>query len=143
MPRTASTPRTPAAGRAPAHDHPVAHADVLDAFANRLDDTGPLVAEHDRRHLPPAARPDDVQVRVADAAGLDPDERLALARRLELECLDRHAAGRCQDDAAIHDSSTSAALRAPTRARVMSKSAISWRMTASAPARPATARPYA
>jgi hypothetical protein len=141
MSRSAPAPRAVAARRAPAHDHAVADADVAHAFADRLDHPRTFVAEHDRRHLPPAAGTDDVEVGVADAARFDADERLAGPRRLQLQRFDGDAAVRIQDDAAIHDSSISPTLRPPTSASVMSVSAISCRITASAPARPPTASP--
>jgi hypothetical protein len=65
---------------------------VLDALADGLHHTGALVAEQDRQLMSPAAGLEDVQVCVADAARLDPDERLAGARRVELELGDRQAA---------------------------------------------------
>ncbi len=113
---------------------------MQDAFADGLDHPRALVAEQDGQRMSPAAGLDDVQVGVADAAGLDPDERLAGAGWVELELGDLQAALR-QDCAAIHDSSRPAALCAPRSARVRSVSAMRCRITASTPSCPPTARP--
>ena len=99
------------------------------------------MAEQHGQGVAPAVGVDDVEVRVAYAARLDADERLAGAGRLELELLDRDAAGRGQDGAAIQDGSSSSMPRAPTSASVMSVSASRWVTTASTPAWPPTARP--
>src|SRR6478752_7645560 len=70
-------------------DHVVARRDeAATAFAHLLDDPGALVPEHARRvarRVGPGSR---VQVRVADAAGHEPDERLAGPGLIELDLLD-------------------------------------------------------
>jgi hypothetical protein len=103
MTRPAQARAAGPARRAPAQDDPVAGSDVLDALADLLDHASALVAEQDGQLMSPAAGLEEVQVGVADAARLDPDERLAGAGRVELELSDRKAAVRGQDCAAIHD----------------------------------------
>ena len=136
----AKAPGTRAARRAPPDDDPIAGPDVQDALTDGLDHARALVAEQDGQRMSPAAGLDDVQVRVADAAGLDSDERLAGAGRVELELGDLEAALR-QDCAAIHVSSKPAALSAPRSPSVRSVSAMRCRMTASTPSCPPTASP--
>ena len=65
----------------------VAGRDVRDPLPHRLDDAGALVAEHTGSGKRQVAVAGDV-VGVADAAGRDPDERLARARLLQLDLLD-------------------------------------------------------
>ena len=60
--------------------------------AHLLHDPGALVAEQDREPRAPALRLDDVQVGVAEPAGLDADEHLARAGRIDGQLLDRRAA---------------------------------------------------
>ena len=55
-------------------------ATTVDALADRLDRAGALVPEQDRQRVAPAVLLDHVQVAVADAGRLDPDEHLARAR---------------------------------------------------------------
>jgi hypothetical protein len=66
----------------PRDGDPVAHADLLaGAGSERLDDPHALVARDQRQgglDRPVAVR--GVDVGVAEAAGLDPDEHLAIAR---------------------------------------------------------------
>ena len=56
--------------------------------ADRLDDAGALVSEHARRVAARVGAGRRVEVGVADAAGGDPDERLARLRLLQLDVLD-------------------------------------------------------
>jgi len=68
-------------------DDVVAGRQRSDAFADPLDHTRSFVPEHGRRvagRIGPGSRK---QVRVADAAGDEPDEHLARARLGELELL--------------------------------------------------------
>lgn len=59
----------------------------FDACAHRFDDSGPLVPEHGwKRHLIGAV--DDVLIRVADAARLQPHEHLTASGRRQFELLD-------------------------------------------------------
>ena len=74
----ALTPATDASRGPPTHDHPVVRANVLDSLADGLDDTGAFVAEQHRERMVVAGS-HDVEVGVADAAGLDPDARLPRA----------------------------------------------------------------
>ena len=68
-----------AAGRTPRDHHDVAGRNVGDAFADGLDDAGRLVAEQEGEVIADATLA-VMQVGVADAAGLDPDERLVGTR---------------------------------------------------------------
>src|SRR5215204_34044 len=142
MARPAETPGALPARRAPADDDTVPGADVFDSLTDRLDHTCAFVPEQDRHRMVEAGS-HDVEVGVADAAGLDPDPRLPSARRVELDLLDAEALELVQDDAAIHDRSRLRASRPPTSASVRSVSAIRCRITASTPSWPPTARPYA
>ena len=141
MTRPAGAPGALAARRAPADDDVIARPDPFDALADGLDHPRALVADQNGQLMSPAAGLDDVQVRVADAARLDLDERLARPGLVELELGDLEAALRGQDSAAIHDSSRPAALSAPSSARVRSVSAMRCRITASTPSCPPTASP--
>ena len=115
---------------------------MADALAGGLDRPRTLVAEQNRQRVV-EARANDVQVGVADAARLDPDEDFLGARRRQLDVLERIAPELAQDDAAIHDSSNVRAAVPPLSASVRSVSASSWWTTASTPSCPPTARPYA
>ena len=77
-----------AAGRAPRDHDAVAGRERGHALADLLDDAGALVAEQDRERQSPAARLDDVQVAVADPAGLDAHLHLARPGRIERDLLD-------------------------------------------------------
>ena len=92
MTRPAQAPGAGAARRAPADEDPVADPDVLDALAGCLDHARALVAEQDGQRMSPAAGLEEVQVGVANATRLDPDEHLAGTGRVELELGDREAA---------------------------------------------------
>ena len=74
-----------AAGRDEAERDRIARGDVVDPFADRLDDPRALVTEDDRVAPVPEVAVGEVQVRVADARRGHADEHLARAGRLELE----------------------------------------------------------
>jgi len=82
-----------AAGGFPTDDDTVALGEPGHTVTQRLDHPGPLVAEEDRERVVPAVLLDHVQVAVADAGGLDPDEHLAGARGLDADFLERDAPG--------------------------------------------------
>ena len=63
-------------------------AERRDAGPDRLDDPGALVPEHARRVAARVGSGRRVEIGVADAAGDDPDERLARLRLLQLDVLD-------------------------------------------------------
>ena len=123
----------------PAQDDAVARGDVLDARAHGLDRAGTLVSEQDGKRMTPAVLLDDVQIGVTDAARLDPNGDLAGLRLADDDLLERDRARGGQDDAAIHDASSSAIERAPISASVRSVSAASCSITAATPASPPTA----
>jgi hypothetical protein len=71
----------------PGEDDVIAGLYRSDSRADRFDDTGAFVADDDRRrHWQDAAL--DAEVAVADAAGDDLDQHLALLRVLELDSFD-------------------------------------------------------
>ena len=72
----------------------------------------------------PEERVNHVQVRPADPTRLDANADFAGPRLVELQLLDGEAADLAQDDAAIHDSSSSFAAVPPISASVRSVSAI-------------------
>ena len=113
---------------------------MLDSLADGLDDTGAFVAEQHRKRMVVAGS-HDVEVGVADAGRLDPDTSLARARLVQLDLLDAEVLELVENYAAIHERSRLRASRPPTSASVMSVSAIRWRITASTPSWPPTARP--
>ncbi len=76
----------PALGREQ-RDDVVAGPHARHPLADRLDDAGALVAEHRRRVAGRVGSAARVHVRVADAAGREPDEHLAGARVGELHVL--------------------------------------------------------
>ena len=117
-------------GGVPAEHDAVAGRDVLDAGADRLDRSRALVPEQDRQRMPPAVLLDDVEVRVADAARLDPDGDFARLRLVDDDLLERDRARRAQDDAAIHDASRSRDRARPISASVRSVSAASCSISA-------------
>ena len=75
--------RALAARRAPGDDDAVAGRDRGHVAPDLLDDARALVAEQDREPHPPALRLDDVQVGVAEPAGVDADEHLARPGRVD------------------------------------------------------------
>ena len=75
--------------RAEQRDDVVADGQGFDSRADRLDDPGALVAEHRRRVAGRVDARGRVEVRVADAAGDEPHQGLALLRVRQLELLDR------------------------------------------------------
>ena len=76
VPRLAAQARsTVPAHRSPVQHHEITRRDVDDVVANRLDDAARLVTEQERKVVADAALA-IVQVGVADAAGLHPDECL-------------------------------------------------------------------
>ena len=70
-------------------DDVVAGRDRRDAVADALDDACALVAEHGRRVAGGVGAGGGVEIRVADAAGDEPDERLSRLRLGELDLLHR------------------------------------------------------
>jgi hypothetical protein len=93
------------AGEAEPRDgDPVADADLLAGVGpERLDDPHALVARDQRQRgldRPVAVRGMDVGV--AEAAGLDPDEHLAVARLRLGDVLDGQRLGEIVDDGGLH-----------------------------------------
>src|SRR5439155_24365945 len=131
--------RALAAGGVPAEDDAVARRDVLDARAHGFDRAGTLVSEQDRKRMTPAVLLGDVQIGVTDAARLDANGDLAGLRLVDDDLLERDRARGGQDDAAIHEESSSAIERAPISASVRSVSAASCSINAATPASPPTA----
>ena len=73
-----------------ARHHVIARLHRRHVGAHRLDDTGALVAQHDRTVEREAALPiDDVQVAVAHARGRGADQHLTAPRLVDLDGLDR------------------------------------------------------
>src|SRR5215211_4181298 len=83
---------------------------MLDARPDRLDDARALVPG-DHGHRPRPVAVDDVQVGVAHPARAVPDQRLAGARRIELDGLDGERRARLGDDGGpgLHAASVGAA----------------------------------
>jgi len=97
------------AGETEPRDHdPVAHADLLPgAGSERLDDSDALVARDQwqrRLDRPVAVR--CVDVGVAEAAGLDPDEHLAVARLGPGDVLDAERLGEVMNHGSFHGGSS-------------------------------------
>ena len=130
---------TPAAGRVPAEHDAVADLEPVDVRADRLDRSSALVPEQDRQRMTPAVLLDHVEIAVADAAGLDAQGDLTGPGLVDDDRLERHGARRAQDDAAIHDESSSLTERAPISASVKSASAASCSISAETPSVPPTA----
>src|SRR5438045_754914 len=65
----------------------VARRDGGDSLADTLDDAGAFMPQHGRRVSRRIRAGGRVEIRVADAAGHEADERFARARLLELELL--------------------------------------------------------
>src|SRR5204862_912713 len=107
--------------------------------ADGLDRARAFVPKQDRERMAPAVLLDDVQIGMADAARLDANRDLAGLRLIDDDLFERDRARRGQDDAAIHDASSSAIERAPIRASVRSVSAASCSIKAATPASPPTA----
>ncbi len=108
----AQAPATGTAGRAPAEHDAISRRERGDAAADLFDDARSFVAQQHRQTMRPAGL-DQVQVAVADAARLDPDEDLVFARRVDLDLFEAEAPDLAQDDAAIHDSPPSKCIRSP------------------------------
>ena len=70
------------------HDDVVADGEIVDAFAQRLDDARGLVAECHRKRPGPVAV-DDAEVRMAQARGLDGHPHLTGAGGVQCHGLDR------------------------------------------------------
>src|SRR5438132_1837802 len=138
----ARAPAALAARRAPAEHDPVAGGHVLNVCPRFFHDPDTFVPEQNGQRMGPA-RLGDVEVRVADAARLEPDEHFVRADLSDLELLEAEAADLAQDDAAIHVESSSRALTPPISASVRSVSAASCSSAASTPSRPPTASAYA
>ena len=133
-------PAAGAARRAPPEHDAISRRKRRDPAADLFNDTCSLVAEQHRQPVCPPCL-DDVKIAVADPAGFDPDEHLALARRVDLDLLEVETADLAQDDAAIHAASRSRATVPPISARVKSVSAANCCTTASTPDWPPTASP--
>jgi HAMP domain-containing protein len=84
-----------------AGDDPVAGLHVGHVLADRLDDAGGLVAEHDR-HGRRVRALDEVQVAVAQPGGRGADQHLAAARLLDRHVLDRHRLARRVQHGGLH-----------------------------------------
>jgi hypothetical protein len=86
--RPAAPARAAVAARGrPGEDDAVALTQPGDLGAQRLDDPGALVPEHDRRRPVPLALV-RMEVRAADADGIHPDDDVARQRLLDVELLD-------------------------------------------------------
>jgi len=129
---TAGAPRAAPARRAPTEDHPVTHLDSFHAGADLFHDARTLVAEQHGQTVRPAGL-GDVQIRMADAARLEPHQYLLRPRRLDLDLLEAEPADLGQDDAAIHPASSPRMLVPPASASVRSVSAASWFNSAATP----------
>jgi S-(hydroxymethyl)glutathione dehydrogenase/alcohol dehydrogenase len=100
----------------------VARRDCGDACADGLDDPGPFVAEDDRERI--GRRPgDDVPVAVADAARVETDDDLAVARIRQLDLLDAERLVDGSQDGGPHAPILSPCRLAPVKARA----AVLWR----------------
>ena len=128
-----------AARRVPPEQDAVADAEPVDVRADRLDRSGAFVAEQDRQRMPPAVLLDYMEIGVADAARLDAHRELSRLGLVDDDLLERDSARCAQDDAAIHDESSSLTERAPISARVKSVSAASCWISAETPSAPPTA----
>src|SRR6185369_15714527 len=81
--------RAHAARWRPANHDVITRLDARDVCADVANDSGTLVAQHDRRtHRPFVTR--RMQVAVADTRSFDLDEDFTRAGRIELSRLDRH-----------------------------------------------------
>ncbi len=83
----------------------------LDAFADGLDDAGALVAEQHGQRMA-EARLQHVQVGVADAGRLEPDDHLARPGLVDLELRELEPPELADDDAAIRRRLTKSTLPA-------------------------------
>src|ERR687888_330434 len=92
--------------------------------------------------MAPAVLLDDMQIGMAHAARLDAHRNLARAGLVDDDLLERDRARSAQDDAAIHDASSSEIDPAPISASVRSVSAASCWISAATPCSPPTARAY-
>ena len=112
-----------------------------DALADGLDRAGALVPEQHRERVAPAVLFDHVQVAVADAGRLDPDEHLARPGRVDDDLLERDRAGLGEDYAASSAMSGRArgSSARPASARLRSISAIRFWSSSSTPRCPPTA----
>src|SRR5262249_298603 len=126
----------------PAENHPIADGEPSDVRADRFDRSRALVPEQDRQRMSPAVLLDHVEVGVTDAAGLDSNSRFAGSRLVDDDLLERDRARCAQDDAAIHEESSSLTERAPSNASVRSVSAASCWISAATPSSPPTASAY-
>ena len=81
----------------------VAGHDMEDPLADRLDDAGAFMAEHDRTRRADTAAAMDAQIGVADARSDDPHQHLAGAGALEFSSISepRRSASPSRDTAAV------------------------------------------
>jgi hypothetical protein len=94
--------RAAAAAGQPGEDDVVAGRDRRHAGADLLDDARALVAEYHGQRVRRHAR-NHVPVAVADAARLDADEDLAVARGGQLDLLDAEGLSDPPEDGGAHD----------------------------------------
>ena len=113
-----------AAGRRPREDHAIAGFEAGDVRAHGLDDAGALVPEHHRPRTHPLAL-DDVQVRAADADGVDAHERVARARPLEIDLPHDERGARRLEQRRAHPHRRGPARRRQSFAAISSEGAIS------------------
>src|SRR5262249_59325514 len=125
------------------HD-PVARLEAGHAVADGLHHAGALVPQEHRVGMAPPVLLDHVQVAVADAGRLDPDQHLAGAGRGDIDLLERHDAPLAEDYALVsHERSSSLTECAPSSARLRSSSAMRFCSSSSTPRCPPTASAYA
>src|SRR3954452_20532596 len=135
-----------AAGGLPSEHDPVALPKPAGALLvpDGHDRPRAFVPEQDRQRVMPPVLLDHVQVAVADAARLDPDEHNTRAGGLDAALLEGDGAGLAEDYAAVsHERSRSRIECAPASARPRSISAIRFWINSSTPRCPPTARAYA
>src|SRR6478735_860223 len=92
----------------PGQGDPISDGDVLDAVADTLDDADALVARDERqRGLDRPVAVCGVDVGVAQAGGLDPDQNLTCLRNRFVELPDGQALGEVGDHSCLHGRSPS------------------------------------
>ena len=127
------TPRAPGAEtarRPPAEHDTVSGHHAVDAGPNLLHGPSAFVSEQGGQGMRPPGL-GDMEIGVADAARLQPDEDFVRPRRLDLDLHEAKPPHLCHYDAAIHVESRSLAFSAPMSASVTSVSSASWRSTTS------------
>ena len=95
--------RTGAAEAGQAGDDVIADPHRGDVLADRLDDAGALVAQHEGPiEREAAVAVDDVQIAVADAGGNGADQHLAAPRLVDVDLLDRQRLVHLAEDGGCH-----------------------------------------